>query len=128
MNRKQQREQAFCLIFQSMFNNDETLAIYEENVSVVEEYAKELFQGVIEHKEKLDELIVANLKKGWKLNRLPKTNIAILELAIYEIKYRDEVPASVAINEAVELAKTYSGEKDYSFVNGVLGSVVKGAE
>lgn len=125
MNRKQQREQAFCLLFQSMFNNDETLAIYEENVSIVEEYAKDLFLGVNEHLEELDNLIESNLKKGWKLARIPKTNIAILRLAIYEMKYRDEVPASVAINEAVELAKTYSGENDYSFINGVLGAIAK---
>ena len=64
--------------------------------------------------------------KGWKTNRLPKVNLAILRLAIYEIKYVDDVPASVAINEAVELAKKYSGEGDYSFINGILGSVAKG--
>ena len=66
--------------------------------------------------------------KGWKTNRLPKVNLAILRLAIYEIKYVDDVPASVAINEAVELAKKYSGEGDYSFINGILGSVAKGVE
>lgn len=128
MSRKEQREQAFCLVFQSMFNNEETLAIYEENVAQVGEYAKELFLGVSEKQEELDNNICANLKKGWKLSRLPKTNIAILRLAIYEMKYRDEVPNSVAINEAVELAKEYSGENDYSFINGVLGAIAKEAE
>lgn len=127
MNRTEQREQAFCLVFQNLFNNEETLAIYEENVAKVGNYAKALFEGVDSKIEELDEIINA-YSKGWKTNRLPKVNLAILRLAIYEIKYVDDVPASVAINEAVELAKKYSGEGDYSFINGVLGSVAKGEE
>ncbi len=125
MSRTEQREQAFCLVFQNLFNNEETLAIYEENVAKVGNYAKALFEGVDSKIEELDEIINA-YSKGWKTNRLPKVNLAILRLAIYEIKYVDDVPASVAINEAVELAKKYSGEGDYSFINGVLGSVAKG--
>ena len=127
MSRTKQREQAFCLVFQNLFNNEETLAIYEENVAKVGNYAKALFEGVDSKIEELDEIINA-YSKGWKTNRLPKVNLAILRLAIYEIKYVDDVPASVAINEAVELAKKYSGEGDYSFINGVLGSVAKGEE
>lgn len=127
MNRTEQREQAFCLVFQNLFNNEETLAIYEENVAKVGKYAKKLFEGVDSKIEELDEVINA-YSKGWKTNRLPKVNLAILRLAIYEIKYVDDVPASVAINEAVELAKKYSGEGDYSFINGILGSVAKGVE
>ena len=127
MSRTEQREQAFCLVFQNLFNNEETLAIYEENVAKVGNYARALFEGVDSKIEELDEIINA-YSKGWKTNRLPKVNLAILRLAIYEIKYVDDVPASVAINEAVELAKKYSGEGDYSFINGVLGSVAKGEE
>lgn len=127
MNKTEQREQAFCLVFQNLFNNEETLAIYEENVAKVGKYAKKLFEGVDSKIEELDEVINA-YSKGWKTNRLPKVNLAILRLAIYEIKYVDDVPASVAINEAVELAKKYSGEGDYSFINGILGSVAKGVE
>ena len=127
MNRTEQREQAFCHVFQNLFNNEETLAIYEENVAKVGKYAKELFEGVDSKIEELDE-VINTYSKGWKTNRLPKVNLAILRLAIYEIKYVDDVPASVAINEAVELAKKYSGEGDYSFINGILGSVAKGVE
>lgn len=127
MNRTEQREQAFCLVFQSLFNNDETLAIYEENVAAVGDFARELFDGVSSKEQELDD-VINKYSKGWKANRLPKVNLAILRLAIYEIKYLDDVPNSVAINEAVELAKKYSGEGDYSFINGILGSVAKGEE
>ena len=127
MNRTEQREQAFCLVFQSLFNNDETLAIYEENVAAVGDFARELFEGVSSREQELDD-VINKYSKGWKTNRLPKVNLAILRLAIYEIKYLDDVPNSVAINEAVELAKKYSGEGDYSFINGILGSVAKGEE
>lgn len=128
MSRTQEREQAFCLLFQSLFNNDETLAIYEENVQQVGDYAKELFDGVNNNVESIDSKIEANLRKGWKIARLPKTNLAILRLAIYEMSCRDEVPTSVAINEAVELAKKYSGENDYVFINGILGAIDKEAK
>lgn len=127
MNRTEQREQAFCLVFQSLFNNDETVAIYEENVAAVGDFARELFEGVSSREQELDD-VINKYSKGWKANRLPKVNLAILRLAIYEIKYLDDVPNSVAINEAVELAKKYSGEGDYSFINGILGSVAKGEE
>lgn len=124
MNRTQQREQAFCLVFQNMFNNEETLEIYNENVAKVGDYAKSLFNGVNENLDVIDECIDAH-SNGWKVKRLPKVNLAILRIAIYEINYLDDVPDSVAINEAVELAKTYSGEGDYQFINGILGSVAK---
>ncbi len=124
MNRTQQREQAFCLVFQNMFNNEETLEIYNENVAKVGDYAKRLFEGVIANVDEIDCCINTHAK-GWKTKRLPKVNLAVLRLAIYEINYVDEVPDSVAINEAVELAKKYSGEGDYSFINGILGSVAK---
>lgn len=125
MNRKEQREQAFCLVFQDLFNNDEALQIYEENVAQIGEYSRTLFEGVASKKDELDE-IINRYSKGWKSKRLPKVNLAILRLAVYEIMFVDDVPDGVAVNEAVELAKTYSGEGDYSFINGILGAVIKG--
>lgn len=123
--RSEEREQAFCLLFQSLFNTDENFEIYEENIESVGDYAKSIALGVEEKKENLDGLI-EKYSKGWKVKRLPKVNLAILRLAAYEILFVDDVPESVAINEAVELAKKYSGESDYSFINGVLGALVKG--
>lgn len=123
--RSEEREQAFCLLFQSLFNTDENFEIYEENIESVGNYARSVAEGVEEKKDNLDELI-EKYSKGWRVKRLPKVNLAILRLAAYEILFVDDVPESVAINEAVELAKKYSGESDYSFINGVLGALVKG--
>lgn len=123
--RSEEREQAFCLLFQSLFNTDENFEIYEENIESVGDYARSIAFGVEEKKDNLDGLI-EKYSKGWKVKRLPKVNLAILRLAAYEILFVDDVPESVAINEAVELAKKYSGESDYSFINGVLGALVKG--
>ena len=85
------------------------------------DYAKELFETTFAHISKLDE-IIERYSNGWKLNRIPKVNLSVLRLALAEIIYVDSVPENVAINEAVELAKKYSGNEDYSFINGILGS------
>lgn len=125
MNRSEMREQAFVLLYESEFFKDKPLSelenIYNENISALSDYAKMLFEGVSEKKEQLDEIISGYLK-GWKLYRIPKVNLAILRLAVYEMDYVDNVPENVAINEAVELAKKYSGQEDSAFVNGILGS------
>ena len=120
MNRSEQREQAFILIFQSMFADgvdEESLALYSEVNGEIGEYANHLFSNVTEKTEELDEYI-SKFSNGWKIKRIPKVNVAI-----HEMKYENEVPVSVAINEAVELAKKYSGKEDASFINGILGSV-----
>lgn len=124
MNRIKQREQAFFLIFQSLFSDnidDDGIALYSENVELVGDYAKELYYGVTKNKDELDE-IISSFSNGWKIARIPKVNISILRLAIYEMKHVESVPSSVAINEAVELAKKYSSKEDASFINGILGA------
>lgn len=63
--------------------------------------------------------------KNWKLSRISKVSLSILRVAVYELKYMDDVPTNVSINEAVELAKQYANEDDYSFINGVLGAIAK---
>ena len=67
-----------------------------------------------------------NLKTGWTIERVSKVDLALLKLAIYEMKYADSVPDNVAINEAVELAKKYSSKDDASFINGILGAISRG--
>lgn len=124
MTRVKQREQAFFLIFENQFitlDNEESIQLYSENVEPVGDYAIEVYTGVKENGEYL-ESVISQFSNGWKLNRIPKVNISILKLALYEMIYVDSVPDSVAINEAVELAKKYSGSEDASFINGILGA------
>ncbi|MEG1971817.1 MAG: transcription antitermination factor NusB, partial [Oscillospiraceae bacterium] len=88
------------------------------------EYTKKLLKTVYDNLEEIDEIISDNLTK-WKNTRLPKTMLAILRLAVAELKYFPEIPIKVSINEALELSKIYGTEEDGSFINGVLGSVCK---
>ena len=128
MTRKEAREQAFVLIFEKMFREDsaEEILEYAKEIREIEtdDYSVEVFCGVCEKTEELDEAISAHLK-NWKINRISKVALAILRLAVYEIKFVESVPESVSINEAVELCKKFSVSDDASFVNGVLGNIVK---
>ena len=127
MNRYKQREQAVLLVFESQFNSDsaEDLCLaFEENIEPLGDYSKSLFLGVMDNLEMLDNKI-CEFSNGWRLQRIPKINIAILRVAIYEIIFVDDVPPEVAVNEAVELAKKYSGSEDASFINGILGSLIR---
>ena len=127
MNRYKQREQALLLTFESQFNDigaEEICNLFEDCVEELGDYSKALFCGVYEKQDELDAKI-EEFANGWRLQRIPKVNIAILRIAIYEVLYVDDVPASVAVNEAVELAKKYSGTEDASFINGILGSFVR---
>ncbi|MGO3146560.1 MAG: transcription antitermination factor NusB [Leucobacter sp.] len=87
-------------------------------------YAREIVDGVNDHREEIDELI-ASYAQGWTIDRMPNVDRAILRLASWEILHNPEVPAAVAINEAVGLAKEYSTEDSSRFVNGVLGRIVE---
>ena len=73
----------------------------------------------------LDEIISKNLKLGWTIDRLSRVTLAILRLCVYEIKYLDDIPSSVSVNEAVEIAKVYDTEEAPAFINGVLSGVLK---
>ena len=79
---------------------------------------------MISHVEEIDRLL-NDVSKGWKTARMNKVDLTILRLAVYEMKWDDDVPEGVAINEAVELAKRFGGDSSSSFVNGVLGKVAK---
>lgn len=84
-------------------------------------FTKELVEGVELHRVELDEVII-EFAKGWDLNRIAPLERNILRVALYEMNYRDDVPAEVAIDEAVEIAKKYSGSDAPGFVNGILGA------
>ena len=128
MTRKQAREEAFILIFEKEFNDNSIEDILETAAEardlVPDDYINRVFKGVYESLGELDSLISESLV-GWSITRISKTALCIMRLAIFEMKYIEEIPLSVSINEAVELCKKYATENDASFVNGILSTVAK---
>ncbi|GAB6156898.1 transcription antitermination factor NusB [Desulfotomaculum varum] len=86
-------------------------------------FAQQLVKGTLEHMQEIDELI-SQVSKDWQLNRMANVDRNIIRLALYEMKFRDDIPASVSVNEAVELAKIFGGADSGRFVNGILGKFV----
>ena len=126
MNRKQQREAVFHLLFESDFKRDETpadiFAVWcEENGEPEGEYISNAFFGVHENMEQIDAMIERH-SNGWKVARLARVSRAIIRLCTFEMMFAD-VPNAVAINEAIELTKKYDDDKARSFTNGVLGGI-----
>ena len=129
MTRREAREQAFMVLFEKIFDEESTISeiveIAKENELIkINNFAEALLKAVEDNSEEVDSVIEANLQ-DWTLSRLPKVSLAVLRLAVAEIKYVDEVPNGVAVNEAVELAKKYGTSVDAAFINGVLGAVAK---
>ena len=132
MNRSAIRENAFKLIYsleiQKTDNIEEQIELFFESNDIRDEeakkYIKDVILGIEKNKENILTNIEKNLKEDWKLSRISKMDLAILELAIYEIEF-SEIPYKVSINEAVELAKKYGEDKSKNFVNGILASIVK---
>ncbi|CAM3013317.1 transcription antitermination factor NusB [Hathewaya histolytica] len=128
MNRKISREVAMKVLYQMLINKD-TYENVKENLyeivkaeelkSIDNTYIDTVVKGVIDNIDELDKKIEDNLV-NWKINRIPKVNLCILRLSIYEILYLEEIPNKVSINEAVELTKKYSDDKSSKFINGVL--------
>lgn len=90
-------------------------------------YAREIVDGVTDHREEIDDLI-SSYAQGWTIDRMPNVDRAILRIASWELLHNPEVPAPVAINEAVGLAKEYSTDDSSRFVNGVLGKIAEHAQ
>lgn len=133
MNRKKSREYLVQLIYQMGITGDSAVEVFElfmedEEVSKDNldlEYIKTSLVGIEENKQEIEDRITAQLV-NWKLNRIAKVNLAILKVGVYEIVYKEDIPAKVSINEAIELCKKYSEEKSISFINGVLDKIYKG--
>lgn len=131
MVRTELREHIFKMLFQIEFNTleemPEHLDLYFEELHSAKEkdkeYIRNKFYAVTEKVEEID-TILNEKTTGWKTTRMNKIDLAILRLAVYEMKWDEEVPQKVAINEAVELAKKFSGEEGPAFVNGVLARIV----
>lgn len=88
-------------------------------------YLNELVTGVMANKKALDNLIEKYLKSGWSINRIAKTDLVILEIALYEMLHVDDLAAKISINEAIELAKKYSDDRSRKFVNGILSHALE---
>ena len=133
MTRRQMREHAFKELFLKEFYQQEEFAsqcsVYlEEQENLEPDVQEELWERALRMSERVPELDqrINAVAEGWKTGRMGKVDLTILRLALYEILYDEGVPVKVAINEAVEIAKKYGGEDSASFVNAILGKLVKG--
>ena len=129
MARTNERENLMKMIYQMGIQNDFSSEEYERFTALqagqgMTEYFLNGYRAAAENLEKIDATI-DRYSVRWKTSRLPKVDLAILRLALAEIFYLDDIPFSVTINEAVELAKKYSTENSSRFINGVLGSAVR---
>ena len=129
LNRRKEREIVYQMLFASQFYpEDQTPELYDTIIPQMEEgaaesaYIKETFFGARAYAEKAMEKI-EGYAKDWKVNRLSKGTLTVLQLAIYEMEMSESVPQKIAINEAVELAKKFCEDGAKKFVNGILGSL-----
>lgn len=131
MTKREEREHLFRLLFCKDFHEVAELAeqieLYhnqQDNISE-EEFApiKRKLEAIVAEEGTID-MILSEASSGWRLNRMGKAELTILRIAVYEIRYDEEVPDKVAINEAVELAKKYGNDSASGFVNGVLAKIV----
>ena len=144
VSRKQAREIALHLVFEMGFGAFEAenvmtdrlgeeimqsisgdIALYAGKLSPAQtDYIRAVVKGVAARRAELDETIAA-YSKGWKISRMSRMTVAVLRLALYEMRYVDDVPVGAAINEAVELAKVYDTDEAAAFINGVLGAAAR---
>ena len=136
MTRRQIREHVLRLIFNLSFRNGEKdEQVPDEDIEnpplfaspEEKEYIAQKARAVAEHFPQIDELL-NQAARGWTTNRMGKTDLAILRLAVYEMRYDDQIPVGVAINEAVELAKQYGEDTSASFINGILAKLANEEE
>jgi len=115
----QRREAVFALYAREVRGREE-----EGSLDDAKPFTRELVAGVEEHRAELDDEI-ARLSRGWELDRIAALEKSIMRVGLYELHHRDDVPAEVAIDEAVGLAKRYCGTEAPGFVNGILGAAAK---
>lgn len=126
LNRHMIREMAFQILFALQSDPDADIQVIYDTLPHHDDkqlpaYLLTLVNGVRDHQAELDEQINGLLASDWTIDRLAKADLIILRLALFEMQYVDNVPAVVVINEALELAKTFSSDKSRKFINGALG-------
>lgn len=132
MTRKEAREFLMQVFFQMDANNSFDIGekdryFAEFNDRGQEKYCSEMFSAMCNRKDDIDRLITDNMR-GWTLARMPKTDLAVLRVAVCEMAYMAGIPSTVSINEAVELSKIYGTEESHSYVNGILAGVYRELE
>lgn len=135
MTRRECREHLMVMLFQTEFHTkeelEEQITCYLDDITAPKQddvnYIKDKFRNTLEHLDEIDAMI-ESASDSWKLKRMFKIDLAIMRLAVYEMRYDEEIPVSVAINEAVEIAKKYGQDNSPAFVNGVLAKVADGVE
>jgi N utilization substance protein B len=133
MSRRLARELAFTVLFQSDVGKNPWREVLPRTLKENElpdssqVFLSELVSGTIQHLSEVDAEI-AKYAQDWKLERMANTDRNILRMAVFELRFRPDIPSSVTVNEAVELAKRYGDEESGKFVNGILGNVVRNLE
>ena len=131
MGRRELRENIFKLIFRIEYHKNEEMKeqveLFLESLGEIEqqdyEYIENKYNEIIEKLAEIDETI-NSATEGWKTGRMGKVELAIVRLAVFEMKFEEDIPVGVAINEAVELSKKYGGDDSPSFINGILAKMV----
>ena len=131
LSRSAMRELVFKYIYGNEIqgeDSEDNLQLFIDSNEIEDEeainYLRTISNGINEHKDEIDELIKSNLKQNWSLNRISKINLSLIKIAIFEMLYMN-LPYKVAINEVIELAKTYADDSAPVFINGILASIVK---
>jgi N utilization substance protein B len=126
--RTKARKRAVDVLFESEQRNLPSVQVLSERIAQadppVPEYTVSLVEGVAAHRERIDE-VLSTYSQGWALDRMPAVDRALLRLGAFEILFCEDVPDAVAVNEAVDLARSLSTDDSPAFVNGLLGRVVE---
>jgi transcription antitermination protein NusB len=126
--RSKARKRALDVLYETDLRDTDPLATVGERVAradpPVPEYAVELVEGVTSHRVRIDE-IIASYAEGWTMDRMPPIDRNVLRIGVYEMLWRDDIPDVVAIDEAIELAKSLSTDDSPRFINGVLARILR---
>lgn len=132
MTRREARELIMKMLYEMTFHPDKDANLLLEGYTQdmkgkVKDFIVNEFNGVLQHQEEIDSIIEAS-STNWSINRIAKVDHMLLRMAVYELKWGEDIPQKVAINEAIEIAKVYSTDKSPKFINGILGNIAKSIE
>ena len=131
--RRKAREAALQVLFQTEFNDNslkDILRLFWKNKKAdkeIIEFSRALVENVLAHKEEIDSAI-QSVSKHWRVSRMAVIDRCILRMAVCELVFGEDIAPAIVINEAIEIAKKYSGTKAANFINGILDAIKKNAE